>query len=361
MPGRYLIYTPRINPDSFVFFFSRAASDRSFSIRDYSFEPVERRDASDFPPDVTDRTVLEWAREPGCHCIEDVDPRPVGDVDHWRKLIAKTNRLRLGKGLEIKSQVLETAGTDVWQFPMLDLEVLQHLPKARKTKDMKRMQSSPRSEDWVTWNVARLLDRHDHAVWWPTLLTAVSRQTIGPVDLPPPIRIVPWVRVSTPVAYEAASRERLAASDDPADSTRASHPDRVEGDSEIDLVIEGRDYLIYVEAKLDSDISLATTHDPARNQLVRNIDCVLEHCGDRRPVFWMAVRDRAAHRKYVQLIEEWRRDWSVLATQLPHRAPSEIQLIVSQIAIISWPELLEGIEPRPDELPVWEEIQRRIH
>jgi hypothetical protein len=50
----------------------------------------------------------------------------------------------------------------------------------------------------------------------------------------------------------------------------------VEGNSEIDVVIESTSLLIDVEAKLDSDISMRTTYDPSRNQIVRNIDCVME-------------------------------------------------------------------------------------
>jgi hypothetical protein len=55
----------------------------------------------------------------------------------------------------------------------------------------------------------------------------------------------------------------------------------VEGNSEIDLIIESSSLLIYIEAKLDSDISMRTTHDPARNQIIRNIDCLLDSARGR--------------------------------------------------------------------------------
>ena len=358
---RYLIYTPRINPDTFVFFFLRGTSGRSFSIRDFSYEPVLRLDAKDYARDVTDRIILAWANEPECHCIEDVDPHPVDDVDYWREVIAKVNRLRLGKDLDVRSHTSNPPGAGEWQFPMLDLEVFRAFPKARKTKDVERMQISPRSEDWVTWNVVRLLDRHDRSIWWPAMLDGASQQAADPIDLNPPTRISPWVSVAAPASYEAASRHRMATSGDPTQIARASHPDPVEGHSEVDVVIEGDGYLIYLEAKLFSDISLATTHDPDRNQLVRNVDCVLEHGGGRQPLFWMAVRDRAPHRMYVKVVQEWKRNPSLLAIQLPHHAPNEIERLVNRIAIISWTELLAAITPRPDEVEVWKELQRRIN
>lgn len=46
-----------------------------------------------------------------------------------------------------------------------------------------------------------------------------------------------------------------------------------EGNSEIDVTLKiGRAALVYIEAKLFSPLSAATTHDPGRDQLIRNID-----------------------------------------------------------------------------------------
>lgn len=55
----------------------------------------------------------------------------------------------------------------------------------------------------------------------------------------------------------------------------------------MDVVVEGDDYVIYVEAKLLSVNSLATSYDPDRTRLVRNVDCVLEQRGDCQPLFCM--------------------------------------------------------------------------
>ena len=99
----------------------------------------------------------------------------------------------------------------------------------------------------------------------------------------------------------------------------------MEGPSEIDLVLSGNGYLIFVEAKLDSDISLRTTYDPARNQILRNIDCLLEEAGDRTPRFWMLAKDRHSTRAYMQLLADYRRDPAAVHALLPHRAPDQIQ------------------------------------
>jgi hypothetical protein len=49
------------------------------------------------------------------------------------------------------------------------------------------------------------------------------------------------------------------------------------------VVITTARHLLFVEAKLGSDVATHTTYDEARNQIVRNIDCVLETACDREP------------------------------------------------------------------------------
>ena len=49
----------------------------------------------------------------------------------------------------------------------------------------------------------------------------------------------------------------------------------------MDTIFEGGGFLIFVEAKLGSDVSQRTTYDPLRNQIERNIDCAVEEAGDR--------------------------------------------------------------------------------
>lgn len=125
--------------------------------------------------------------------------------------------------------------------------------------------------------------------------------------------------MAAPGAYEALSRERM---------------NPVEGPSEIDITLEGRSYIIYVEAKLGSGVSLSTTCDPERNQIARNIDCVLEACGKRRPVFWMFVRDRQPTRAYVQMMDRYRSDGE-LNRSLPHRAAGRLREVASSLAVVT--------------------------
>lgn len=224
------------------------------------------------------------------------------------------------------------------------------------------MFTSPRSEDWVTWNVFRLLGRRSPETWWPRVMESANDQVPVPLALPVPSTLDLWVAMNSPIAYEVANRARMAASDDPRWVAWAAHPKPVEGTSEIDVVIRGPGYLLLAEAKLTSDASTRTTYDPARDQIVRNIDCAIEFSGSELPLFWMFVKDRSPDRLFAQWINAWRGDPGLLQSTLPHRDPIAISGVIDRCAMITWAELLSAIEPSdPDEIEVLAELQKRIH
>ncbi len=117
----------------------------------------------------------------------------------------------------------------------------------------------------------------------------------------------------------------MAGSDDPIWARRAANPRAVEGTSEIDIVVGTETSLVFVEAKLGSDVSKRTTYDPLRNQIVRNIDCLLESAVDRTPFFWLLVKDRDPNRKYTQLYQSYRAVPGELTKLLPHRARCDVE------------------------------------
>jgi hypothetical protein len=104
----------------------------------------------------------------------------------------------------------------------------------------------------------------------------------------------------------------------------------VEGPSEVDIAFEHRDFLIFTEAKLTSDISAGTTYDPQRNQIVRNIDCLISSAGNRDSMFWLLVKDDAYTRAYVQLVNAYKSDPGVLIRELPHRNPATLRFVAGR-------------------------------
>jgi hypothetical protein len=172
-------------------------------------------------------------------------------------------------------------GTLAPSFPILNLVEADGIAKARKRGDIERILHSENSEDYVTWNFFQLLESVPSSRWWPALMRLTGATCIDPADTPA-IRL--WQTAAAPRAYEALSRERMRTSENPAWRERSLDTNAVEGPSEIDITLEGCGYIVYVEAKLGSDVSVSTTYDPERNQIARNVDCALEVCGKRRPI-----------------------------------------------------------------------------
>ncbi|MGV3722557.1 MAG: hypothetical protein ACO1SX_16745 [Actinomycetota bacterium] len=199
------------------------------------------------------------------------------------------------------------------QFPFLDFDRLRASAKGRKPVDLARMTHSPQSEDYVTWALVCAW-RRCRPEWWSTLVQLAAKQAPGldPQQFgasgPEPPEVRPWLPLASPDAYEQLSRARLAASSDPHLAARATDPRPVEGESEIDLAFVSPAFVVFVEAKLGADLSLSTKYDPSRNQLVRNVDCALEHAAVRPAAVWLFVRDTGPSRLYTSLVDDYRRE-----------------------------------------------------
>lgn len=246
-------------------------------------------------------------------------------------------------------------------FPFLDFQGLLAHRKAGKSRDLARILRSPRSEDWVTWNVLQAIQIND--LWWPELVK-IATQHAWTLDnslaagIPPSVEL--WREVDAPHEYECASRRRMANSNNPEWQERSDNPRPVEGRTEVDAVFKAPEYLVFVEAKLGHDISERTTYDPTRDQIVRNIDCAIEEADGRRPFFWMFVKDRDPGFKYSELIDDYRSDLSLLKQRLPHRNPEILKEMVKGLAVVEWRELVSIIPDTPDVADVLKEIRRRV-
>lgn len=253
------------------------------------------------------------------------------------------------------------------EYPILCRDRFERLRKASKREDLRRMVQSPQSEDWVTWNLFQLLLTQHPDAWWKWMEEAA--RTRNPEALLPDFgdtlpEVELWSAVAAPAAYESASRERMRRSGDPAWVSRSLVSRAVEGPSEIDIVLRHERALVYIEAKLHSDISVRTTYDPTRNQIARNIDCLLEAAVGRVPIFWMLARDEEAGLAYSQLMQQYRTHPETLAEALPHRDPASIGIVAGNLAILLWRDFSPALAVLPtdseDIAGVKRELLRRI-
>jgi hypothetical protein len=254
-------------------------------------------------------------------------------------------------------------------FPIVDRAEFDRHPKSQKPKDRERVLFSNASEDWVTWTAFRLLKSCTPNSWWPGLVS-LAKSNNPSLSLPPDWNETPeiklWETTTSPAAYESTSRKRMRSSGNPAWIARGANPKPVEGLSEIDVILQNATMLIFVEAKLGSDISQRTTYDPKRNQIVRNIDCLIDQAQERVPVFWMLVRDREQARLYTQLINHYRTEPNVLVQELPHSDASRVVSVAQNLSLILWKDLLykvvQGSQSNDDEQTqsIKKELWRRV-
>lgn len=133
-------------------------------------------------------------------------------------------------------------------------------------------------------------------------------------------------------------------SNDEAWVRRSNVPRPVEGESEIDVILQNKRVVVFAEAKLGYDISPDTKYDPERNQIVRNIDCLLDQVNDDRvPMFWMLVRDDKQARSYVRLLNEYRDEPSTLIARLGHHDADRVRALARDLALLLWKDIVAQI------------------
>lgn len=369
MKKRQLIYVPEVHPSSFVLLFEKGPSGLSWSIRDYS---------------TPDRVSVRYARELSVSLDEirgramrggfmfDAPIVATTDLDYWHRCVTGYNRRYLQQVLPpLNSLPVPTESkrqTDAHCYPVLALDRLIGNPKWLKRQDREWILRNGHSEDWVTWNAFALLTSESDSEWWPRLLLlgAESNPNLmvpnGWLELPE-VRL--WQTIQSPKAYEAASRARMRCSGNREWMRRSESPAPVEGKSEIDVIFQNSKLLVFAEAKLGSDISPRTTYDPSRNQIVRNIDCLLDSANGRTSLFLMLVRDVGEGRAYTQLVSNYRQDPGILVRELSHHDPKMVASVARNLAIIRWSDLLAehvAADTNDDEMTsaVKKELRRRV-
>jgi hypothetical protein len=360
---RQMVLVPDINPHSFQLLFEKGATGYSFSVRDYSVpNHVTERRASDFG------CTAEEIRRKATR-IYDGPLLDVTMLDLWHAYTLAINEMhglreRTGQVISFRPAPGEISTAP---FPILNAEAFSALPKAAKSGDVRRISESSQSEDWVTWNLLNLLRRCRPDQWWAELCACAIEANPGlrlPDNEPAP-DISFWRTISSPPGYETMSRDRMKRSTDRMIVARSYDSRPVEGNSEIDVMFESSSLVIFVEAKLNSDVSMRTTYDPDRNQIVRNIDCLLESAGDKTPLFWMFVRDTSPARAYTQLIKEYQEHPATLARLLPHRDPALLNKVAAGLTVLTWSDIAGDVctpDPKDDDqiTLIKRELRRRI-
>lgn len=174
---------------------------------------------------------------------------------------------------------------------------------------------SENSEDAVTWNVFRSLRQIDPAVWLPEM----ARRGLPDTEPPPAegavVRL--WRSVAPPPAL-------VAGGDD-------------EGESEIDIAIEGQNWVWFIEAKYTGDISKKTARRPERDQVLRNIDVGSWYAGVRPFYFSLLVVSREKSPLGVAKVEQYR-DFATTRALLQVHRPDQLANLRA-VTWLTWPDM----------------------
>jgi hypothetical protein len=156
---------------------------------------------------------------------------------------------------------------------------------------------SENSEDVLTWNVFRSLQKVDPSIWLPAffdraLHTALPKQSrVLTLDL--------WPTLTPPPALRLFQKD--------------------EGESEIDVRIEAEGFLCFLEAKYKSDISTRTKNNPDRDQIIRNLDLGTWYAGVRDFYFVLIVIDEARSADGIALLKRYATSRDEVLQRLPPR------------------------------------------
>jgi hypothetical protein len=146
MKNRQLIYIPEINPNTFLFFYFKGQTGRSYSLREYpSHKKMIVRYAKEYP--YTADQIIKMAR-----FKFDAPPYNTTDEKTWQKVIAELNGKYLKKGdLSVSSQhgVVKEVGEPDASSKVLDFHI--------RGKDGEKILSI---EDWH-----RCLPKRTQAQW----------------------------------------------------------------------------------------------------------------------------------------------------------------------------------------------------
>jgi hypothetical protein len=133
--------------------------------------------------------------------------------------------------------------------------------------------------------------------------------------------------------------------------------ENLEGFTKLDALLlnETNGFSVLFEAKVLSDVSCTVAYDPTRNQIARNIDVMLEKpsavglmLAKRDPRLSLFVlltprlfQTRWQSRLYGWLMQDYRRNETALARDLPHRSDEELSGVSRRIGWLSWEDCQE--------------------
>jgi hypothetical protein len=179
---------------------------------------------------------------------------------------------------------------------------------------------SENSEDAMTWNIFKTLEKSNPEKWFskifPQIILDKDEQFIDPI-----LRF--WDKYFPPLLR--------------------SFP---EGETHVDLTIETSNKLIFIEAKYKADISKNTTHDPNRDQIIRNIDVGSWAAKKRAKAFYFILMTLETNTYSIDKLNHYKSNPSNIIEKIGsyRRDIKDYDFLCENIHVIYWNQILTSLQ-----------------
>ena len=179
---------------------------------------------------------------------------------------------------------------------------------------------SENSEDAMTWNVFKTLEKSNPEIWFseifPQIILDKDEQFIDPV-----LRL--WDKYFPPLSRSIP-----------------------EGETHVDLSIETSNKLIFIEAKYKADISKKTKHDPNRDQIIRNIDVGTWAAKKRAKEFYFVLLTLKSNTYSIDKLHYYKSNPSNIIEEIGsyRRDIKDYVALCANIHVIYWDQILNSLQ-----------------
>jgi len=175
---------------------------------------------------------------------------------------------------------------------------------------------SENSEDAMTWNTFRTLKKIHPSLWFPVLFPGIELKDREYNEL----EIHFWKEIPPP----------------------PKRPVR-EGNTQADLILETSETVIFIEVKYRSEISLSTTYDPERDQIIRNVDVGSYVAKEKGKNFYFLLLLPSSNDISIQTLARYRNNSSLIKEKIGYYRDDikDFNSLAKHMSSLYWEDILK--------------------
>jgi len=180
--------------------------------------------------------------------------------------------------------------------------------------------SSENSEDAMTWNVFKTLEKSNPEKWFSKIFPQIVRDK-DEQFLDPMLRF--WDKYFPPLSRPFP-----------------------EGETLVDLTIETSNKLIVIEAKYKTDVNKSTKHDPNRDQIIRNIDVGSWAAKKRAKAFYFVLLTLKTNTYSIDKLHYYKSNPSHIIEEIGsyRKDIKDYAALCENIHVIYWDQILTSLQ-----------------